>query len=212
MNNTDPNIDFQSFDFSLAAGAVEDIYAPYSYFRIMSLTGANELTVKFQSGTAQKFPASVGIGFRDNAGESIELQKITLINESGSAVSGSISVAAGGDIHDSRVTFVGNVSVNPASDTFVTGYLDIDTEAEADCNIPVRSNGRVLEVRNIGNLSVFARATQGGGAGAGDYTDGWEIKPGEIWNAPNGAQVFFYKQTGTSAGDQLITYCEHNAS
>lgn len=119
MNAKDPNIDFQTIEFSLANGESRDIFGPYNYFRIMSLTGADNLTVKFQDGSRQKVPVSVGIGFPDSKGEDT-LTQVTIINESGSSITGEISIASGGEIQDSRATIGGTVSIKDVSDTVLT--------------------------------------------------------------------------------------------
>lgn len=120
MKAKDPNIDFQTFSFSLANGASRQFRGPYNYFRIMEMNGSDEITVKFQDGSKQNVPVSVGIGFPDSKGDE-ELDEFWIFNDSGSSVTGKISIAAGGEIQDSRATIGGTVSIKETADTIKTG-------------------------------------------------------------------------------------------
>jgi hypothetical protein len=182
MSKKDPNIDFQTISFSLANGETRDIFGPYNYFRIMELNGADELTVKFQEGTKQLIPVSVGIGFPFS--DEGDLSQITLTNDSGSSVTGKISIAAGGEISDSRATIGGTVKTKEVSDTIQTG-----TET-GTWSITPQAGCKALTVR----------------AGASDITVG---NDGAALNFTIGAgESYTFKTTDTIHGSGVCSWIE----
>ena len=142
---------YKEFTFTLAAGARTDIFYDFSYFRVMSLSGASLLSVVFGGTGAETSVIGAGVGIDLPA----PVNKVQIVNNDVTTMTITVALSMG-RINDDRLNISGNVSVINASGT----------------NLAVRYSADVLQ--SLGSVLVSNAALTTVISGAADQTS-WII-------------------------------------
>lgn len=98
-------IPYQELTYTIAAGARQDIFAVFNYFRVVSQSGGALSTRFGQNGLETPFTGQgIGVNFRAT------FPRLTLINTGGTSMTITVALAIG-TINDDRLNVSGTVSV-----------------------------------------------------------------------------------------------------
>lgn len=122
-------IPYQELTFTLAAGAVQDIFQVFNYFRVLSLT-PNTLSVQFgENGMTTPFSGQ-GIGIQSF----YTYSRVRLINTGGAPITITIALALGW-VNDDRLNISSTVNIQGTVQTkqsaaFVASQVSVDNTAD----------------------------------------------------------------------------------
>ncbi|MDX1939668.1 MAG: hypothetical protein SFU99_03905 [Saprospiraceae bacterium] len=101
---------YREMTYNIAAGARVDVFEVFDFFRVISITGAGQLSAIFGENSVQTIIRGAGLGMQFYN----VFDRITLINSGASAINVTVAFALGVVI-DNRLNFSGTVSNDPLS-------------------------------------------------------------------------------------------------
>ncbi|MDX1939667.1 MAG: hypothetical protein SFU99_03900 [Saprospiraceae bacterium] len=183
-------IPYLELTYVIPAGARQEVFQVFNYFRVMSMSGG-ALSVLFgQNGIESPFTAAgVGIRFEES------FMRMTLINTGGTTMTIRIALALG-NVQDDRLNVSGVVTVDGTVDiyggaTLANSQASVTTTAS---NVSAASATKRSVI--IKNLSTSA-ATVYIGTSAVTSANGFELKAGEALTLDVASDVYARTASGT---------------
>lgn len=196
-NITDYNtlVPYQELTYTIAAGARQEVYQVFNYFRVTSQSGG-ALSVRFgQNGLETPFTGQgIGVQF------SVTFPRLTLVNTGGTSMTITIAIAVG-RISDDRLNVSGTVTVagtvttndNPGT-TIVNGQVTINNTATQIVAANATRRHVIIKNPSTATKSIFV-----GDSGV-TTTNGIEVAIGESITIDSEAALYAIVATGSQAG------------
>lgn len=174
---------------TLAAGARNEIYVVYDYFRVLALTGSG-LQVIFGDNQFQTPFTGAGVGLK----LSDVVQRLTLVNTSGADITMTYAVAIG-NVSDDRLTVSGTINTSEVSPATLPTTADVTVLTTATTQVLAANTAR--KEAFISNPTVNGSVLRVGDASTG-AARGVEIPIGGTLVLTTTAAIFIYNPKASS--------------
>lgn len=151
---------YKQFPISIANGASETYYYNHNYARLLTLSISTGVTWRFGSSGTPSDIVGAGIGYKLPS----TVDRVTITNNSGGALTGVLGLAVG-EINDDRLNVSGTVTTSEISGATFTDTANVAVNTVTTTQVLAASSTRKTAI--ISNLAANAGVIKVGASTAG---------------------------------------------